>query len=209
MRFISSITASVLALAAMGASVTPLPNGALAVEFKKPVSQPKSKYTVERAEGRFATYKKVGATKDFKFVDKNADRAPNTYYYRLVDANGTPMDTVGMDIDLFGDKVVIFSPADDMQAVAKRLAAIDFTMFGREMSADRYTVLFKKGDYRDAGIINVPFYVHIAGLGKTPYEVTLDNIHTPPHLRNDNGTCTLLALGREFLHPWPGELRGE
>lgn len=77
-----------------------------------------------------------------------------------------------------------------MEAVGKSVNDVHAKMFGKEMSPNRYALLFKKGDYTKAGLLQVPFYVHMAGLGKVPYDVKLDNVHTPPHLRNDNGTCT-------------------
>lgn len=100
--------------------------------------------------------------------------------------------------EMLGEKVIIFSPQDNPDYVAKRLAEVNDSLFGKEMSANRYAVLFKPGDYTAAGLINVPFYVHIAGLGKTPYDVKLSNIHTPPHLREGNGTCTFWRSGENF-----------
>lgn len=102
------------------------------------------------------------------------------------------------DKDIFGEKVIIFSPSDNPDSVAACLTHINDLLFGKEMSADRYAVLFKPGDYTQAGLINVPFYVHIAGLGKTPYDVKLSNIHTPPHLRDGNGTCTFWRSAENF-----------
>lgn len=100
--------------------------------------------------------------------------------------------------EMFGENVIIFSSQDNPDYVAKRLAEVNDSLFGKEMSANRYAVLFKPGDYTAAGLINVPFYVHIAGLGKTPYDVKLSNIHTPPHLREGNGTCTFWRSGENF-----------
>lgn len=102
------------------------------------------------------------------------------------------------DRQIFGDKVLIFTPKDSPEDIAARLAEVNDSLFGREMSPDRYAVLFKPGDYTAVGLINVPFYVHIAGLGKTPYDVKLSNIHTPPHLRDGNGTCTFWRSGENF-----------
>lgn len=102
------------------------------------------------------------------------------------------------DKDIFGDKVIIFSPKDTPKSVAAKMTAINDSLFGREMSPNRYAVLFKPGDYTAAGLLNVPFYVHIAGLGKTPYDVKISNIHTPPHLRDGNGTCTFWRSAENF-----------
>ena len=92
--------------------------------------------------------------------------------------------------ELFGPNVIIFSPQDNMQAVAFKVNALHDEMFHDQFSRQRYAVLFLPGDYREAGLLNVPYYMQIAGLGRTPYEVQLSNIHTPAPLRDDNGTCT-------------------
>lgn len=92
--------------------------------------------------------------------------------------------------DIFGPNVIIFSPQDNMQAVAFKVNALHDEMFHDQFSRQRYAVLFLPGDYREAGLLNVPYYMQIAGLGRTPYEVQLSNIHTPAPLRDDNGTCT-------------------
>ncbi len=102
------------------------------------------------------------------------------------------------DKEIFGNKVIVFSPSDAPEAVATKMAEINDSLFGKEMSPNRYAVLFKPGDYTAAGLINVPFYVHLAGLGKTPYDVKLHNVHTPPHLRDGNGTCTFWRSAENF-----------
>ncbi len=102
------------------------------------------------------------------------------------------------DADIFGEKVIIFSPEDNPADIAMRISEVNDSLFGKEMSPNRYAILFKPGDYTASGLINVPFYVHIAGLGKTPYDVKLSNIHTPPHLRDGNGTCTFWRSAENF-----------
>lgn len=110
----------------------------------------------------------------------------------------TAIAAVPTEREIFGEKVIIFSPEDAPETVAAKMTEINDSLFGKEMSPNRYAVLFKPGDYTAAGLINVPFYVHIAGLGKTPYDVKLSNIHTPPHLREGNGTCTFWRSAENF-----------
>lgn len=98
-----------------------------------------------------------------------------------------PMSFAAVD---FGEKVIIFSPDDPVDSITNAIDRVNARLFGKEMDSDRYAILFKPGDYREAGLINIPFYVHVAGLGATPYDVKVSNIHTPPHLRDGNGTCT-------------------
>lgn len=104
----------------------------------------------------------------------------------------------------FGPNVFIMHPTDDMDKVHQTVERIHTEMFRDDFGRGRYAILFMPGDYRKAGLMKVPFYVHMAGLGRTPFDVQLDNVHTPVHLPNDNGTCTfwrslenLSVLGEE------------
>lgn len=175
-----------LCLSAVSTDITINPDGAALLT----INDYPTELTVERAEGRFAHYEPIGKTSKGTFADRSTGGQPYRYYYRLVDNTGTALDTISADIALFGKKVLIYSPADSPQAIASSLATVDNLMFGKEFSPDRYALMFKPGDYTAAGLINVPFYTHIAGLGATPYDVALSNIHTPPHLSDGNGTCT-------------------
>ncbi len=150
----------------------------------------KSKYTIKRAVGRFGEYKVIGKTSKTVFTDKKAKGNPYDYYYCVLGAKGDTVALMAPDIELFGEEVIVYSPADNMEAVGQSVNGVHDKMFGKEMSPNRYALFFKPGDYTKAGLFQVPFYVHMAGLGKVPYDVKLHNVHTPPHLRNDNGTCT-------------------
>lgn len=164
--------------------------GKVTLDFGSKVKQSGGKYVVTRANGRFGNYKVIGKSSGTVFTDKKAVGNPYDYYYRILTAKGDTVALMSAEIDLFGENVIIYSPADNMQAVGRNINNIHARMFRAEMSPERYAMLFKPGDYTAAGLLKIPFYVHMAGLGKTPYEVKLDNIHTPPHLNRDNGTCT-------------------
>lgn len=164
--------------------------GKATVDFSSHVAGQKGRYVVMRADSRFGEYKQVGKTSKPVFVDKHPGKTWTSCYYRILDEKGDTVALMSRDIDLFGENVYVFSPSDDMTAVGREINAVHAAMFRQEMSPERYAILFRPGDYTEAGLLKIPFYVHMAGLGKTPYEVKVDNIHTPPHLRNDNGTCT-------------------
>lgn len=148
------------------------------------------KYTILRADGRYAKYDVIGKTSKTTFVDKKAKGSPYSYYYLVIDQHGDTVASLSAEQQLFGDDVHIYSPADDPEAIAADIARIHNEMFRAEMGTGRYALMFKPGDYTAAGLFNVGFYTHMAGLGKVPYDVKIHNIHTPPHLRNNNGTCT-------------------
>lgn len=148
------------------------------------------KYTVKRANGRYADYSVIGRTSKPVFVDKKAKGSPYTYYYLVLDEQGDTVASLSAEQELFGNDVHIYSPSDNPEAIAADISDIHKKMFRAEMGTGRYALMFKPGDYTSAGLFNIGFYTHMAGLGKVPYEVKIDNVHTPPHLRNDNGTCT-------------------
>ena len=95
-----------------------------------------------------------------------------------------------MNEELLGQNVLVYSPKDEMQLVRREVNLLHEQMFHDQFSPHRYAVFFLPGDYRDVGLMRVPYYMQIAGLGRTPYEVQISNIHTPAPLRDDNGTCT-------------------
>ena len=144
---------------------------------------------VYRSEGRLAPKKKVGSTSSKTFVD-NVSGNPYLYYYTIEDASGNVLGTYSPHEDLLGQWVIEYNPADDAAKVGEEINAIWEKMWRAEMSPYRYAVLLRPGDYKDAGLLKIPFYMEISGLGATPYDVKVSNIHTPPHLNGGNGTCT-------------------
>ena len=167
-------------------------NGNIILDFSTMISPQASagKYTIKRATGKFSEYKTIGSTSSTTFVDKKPKGNPHDYYYQIMDSKGELVASISMDAELFGDYVYIYSDTDRKEDVGHEINAIHDQMFGKEFSPNRYALLFKAGDYKEAGLLKVPFYVHLAGLGKTPFDVEVSNIHTPPHLSNGNGTCT-------------------
>lgn len=146
--------------------------------------------TVLRAHGRTGEYLPIGQISGQQFLDKEAIGNPYNYYYKVVDSNGQVLLSTSLNEALFGPNVLVYNETDDMAAIGEEVNAIHEQMFHDQFSANRYAVLFMPGDYRKAGLLKVPYYMHIAGLGKVPYSVQLSNIHTPAPLRDDNGTCT-------------------
>jgi len=145
-------------------------------------------YIIKKSVGRYGAKSEVTQTKKTVFTDKDSN-AKNCYYF-IEDANGKQLAMMAHDIDLFGKDVLIMRPTDQMNLVHQAVEDIHTEMFREQFGAGRYAVLFMPGDYREAGVMNVPYYEHLAGLGRTPYDVKIHNIHTPAPLNNDNGTCT-------------------
>lgn len=146
--------------------------------------------TILRAEGRTGRYQPIGETTRRTFTDRAATADPYTYYYKVTDSDGRLLLTASLNEALFGSSVLVYGPGDDMGALGAEVNSLHERMFHDQFSSRRYAVLFLPGDYRQAGLLKVPYYMQIAGLGRTPYEVQVSNIHTPAPLRDDNGTCT-------------------
>lgn len=160
------------------------------LDFSSYVNQSAGKFTIKRSTGRLSEYKTIGKTSGTTYEDKKINGSPYSYYYLVLDNAGDTIAALSPETALFGPNVRIYSPTDNPESIGAEMQGVHNRMFRAEMSAERHTILFKPGDYTSAGLMKVGFYTHVAGLGKVPYDVKIHNIHTPPHLGNDNGTCT-------------------
>lgn len=200
--WILSISFLSLTFASYGQSsavLTPLQKG-LKLDFSDLVSaSSNSAFVIKRADSRLGEYQELARVSSTSFVDSTAAKDHlYDYYYKVYNQKDSLIAFTGMEIELFGSHTLIYSPSDDKQAVGEEFNQVHDQMFGKEFSPYRYAVLFKPGDYREAGLLQVPFYMQVAGLGKTPYEVKLSNLHTPPHLAAGNGTCTFWRSAENF-----------
>lgn len=150
----------------------------------------KGPFHIRRSKGRLGDYQTIAKVSQPKFMDQVLAGSPYDYYYEIQTEQGEFVARLGMELQLFGENTFIYSAADDKVRVGIEVNKLHDQMFGKEFSPNRYALLFKSGDYRRAGLLKIPFYVQIAGLGKVPYDVAVSNIHTPPHLADGNGTCT-------------------
>ena len=147
--------------------------------------------TIKRAKGKFGNYQAIGKTVKGSYIDKTAEGSPYTYYYQVVNSAGDIVSSLSLEQDLFGPNLYIYHPEDNMEAISKEVNDIFAAMQKGEFSKNRYAFFFTPGDYTKAGVLNIPYYVHIGGLGKTPYEVKFSNVHTPsPSHPNGNGALS-------------------
>lgn len=188
----SYIAAALLLTSATDSSAAEVKTGRnrVTLDFSDCALEPKGKYTIKRSTGCLSEYKTIGKTSATHYTDKKIQGSPYSYYYIVLDAAGDTVATLSPEAELFGPNVCIYSPTDSPEGIAAEMQNVHSMMFRAEMSPERHTILFKPGDYTQAGLMKVGFYTHVAGLGKVPYDVRIHNIHTPPHLGNDNGTCT-------------------
>ncbi|WP_313264463.1 coagulation factor 5/8 type domain-containing protein [Sphingobacterium sp.] len=166
--------------------------GQICLDFSQRLIDKKSKgpFLIRRSQGRLGDYQTIAKVTRPQFIDQVLAGSPYDYYYEIQTAKGEFVARLSMELQLFGENTFIYSPADNKVRVGMEVNQLHEQMFGKEFSPNRYALLFKSGDYKDAGLLKIPFYVQIAGLGKVPYDVAVSNIHTPPHLADGNGTCT-------------------
>jgi hypothetical protein len=166
-------------------------DGQIILNFSRQALEGKWKgpFMITRAQGRFGSYRPVGTTQTTVFKDRSATGNRMNYYYKVYCRN-LQIALLGLEIELFGTNTYIYCPTDSMQAIAREFNTIHDKMLTQEFSPNRYAMLFKPADYKKAGLLNVPYYQQISGLGRTPYEVQLSNIHTPPRIKDGNGTVT-------------------
>ncbi len=166
-------------------------------------------YIIKRSVGRYGNYETIGTTTSTTFTDENITGSPYNYYYKIVNAKEEVVASLALDIELFGPNLYIYNPTDNMAALSKEINDLHESMFRQEFSKNRYAFFFKPGDYTKSEFLKISYYMHIGGLGKTPYEVKLNNVITPAPLSNNNATCTFWRsaenfsiIGQDWMDPW-------
>jgi hypothetical protein len=89
-------------------------------------------------------------------------------------AEARPPGTAPVDL---GPDVVVFDPSMPQAAIQARLDAIAAQQVDAEMGTGRYAVLFEPGTYGSAAqplVFQVGYYTEVAGLGRSPRDVTIN-----------------------------------
>ena len=73
-----------------------------------------------------------------------------------------------------GPNVIIFDPSTDKKTIQEKCDAIFKRQFSNQFGKERYAIFFKPGTYQ--ADIKVGFYTHVAGLGKSPDDVTVNGV---------------------------------
>lgn len=163
------------------------------------------KYKVMRAPSMFGEYQEVTTVTDTVAevtMDEQSDRYSN--YYRIVAVNGDEESAesacTSLETEMFGRHTLIFAPTDKMEKINELLqevfdAANDYDA-DAQFKGENWQVYFKKGDYTKTSCMYLGFYTSFNGLGKTPYDVKLNNIAIPAYLPGgalgageNNATC--------------------
>ena len=116
------------------------------------------------------------------------------YAYYRVEAVGKSgevlrsFDTVGEELNLFGENVYVFSPDDSVVAVNKVLNEIYNSQYDAEFSSQRYAFYFKAGVYDEKITLKQSYYTTFAGLGVSPEDVTVRSLQS---LNGSNGNALI------------------
>lgn len=166
-------------------------NGALVLNWKEASST--TGYIVYRAESRFAEYKEIAKVTETSYIDENPNPSVYKNYYKVKGYNdsdiGDLSEPASLEISMFGEDAYIFAPTDDATQIKEATEKIFEQQHYSQFGQGRYTLAFKPGDYTAAGIVNIGYYTQILGLGKTPYDVKLNNVKVPAALSGNNATC--------------------
>lgn len=157
-------------------------------------------YQVYRARSAFDTagYQLVADNvTSTSYVDNTINAGKYNNYYKAVAVNENGASDISdvytsLEMELFGENMIIFAETDEVT----KIDAIVDEIFTRQndyaadaqFNENRYAINFKPGDYTTTKIMELGFYTHIGGLGKTPYDVTLNNIEIPAYLDGQPGT---------------------
>lgn len=154
-------------------------------------------YKIVRAKSMFGTYEDTGVSTTELSAEVTYSGNKYEEYYCVVAMNGTEesekSDYVSLEKEMFGDHTLIFAPTDDTAKIDETLQKLFDETNDRENDAQfngaHWQIYFKPGDYTGTSCINLGFYTAINGLGKTPYDVRLNNVAIPAYLGDNNATC--------------------
>lgn len=172
-------------------------------------------YQIQRAKSMFGEYETVQTVKgDVTSVELElVGNKYENYYHVLALNNGTAGDAdlsqaevsevseyISLETELFGRHTLIFAETDDIAKIDETLQKLfdegnDYDA-DAQFKGEQYQVYFKPGDYTKTSCMYLGFYTSFNGLGKTPYDVKLNNIAIPAYLPagalggdGDNATC--------------------
>ena len=126
-------------------------------------------------------------------------------HYRIVPSGADGEQTISFEQKLFGETVLFYDPKfDDGNTITADINGIhERDTFRGEFTAKRHALYLKPGEYKDFGELRIGFYTSFSGLGALPTDTKLyGSIAVPPHLGNNNATCTFWRSVENFaLYP--------
>ncbi|MEJ5053377.1 hypothetical protein [Sphingobacterium sp. MYb382] len=180
-------------------------------------------YVITRGGSRLATnFVAVGSTSKLTLTDTKPNKNKYENYYKITRNDITII--VSLENQIFGEHMYFYDRKHEQAGTAREDINAQFSSIGRggangEWTTKRQAYYFKPnvdGQTYDAGgsgsassatanSIELGFYSHIGGLGKTPADVKIGSLFTRPHLSGGaNATCTFwrsvenVAIMRDF-----------
>ena len=162
-------------------------------------------YEISRAGSRLGEYQSLGTVTDAAFTDAAPNPVKYENYYRVRAKSGDQVlseKLISFELMMFGPSMKFYDiKYDRMADIRNEVNAIhDNEMLGSVVDADgrraefsskRYALYFKPGTYSGFDRLKIGFYTHAAGLGAVPAATKLaGSVETPPHLAENNATCT-------------------
>ncbi len=193
------------------------------VKISWDASENATHYQLQWAKSAYGTYSNIEKLVSDTSIEVALTGNKYENYYRVVAINnGNNQELsdeaeysdvsrfVSLETELFGNHTIIFSPHDDV----KQIDTVLKDLFNQQhdanedaqFKADQYQVYFKPGDYSETSCMYLGFYTSFNGLGKTPYDVKLNNVAIPAYLSDNNATCnfwrsmenvSIIATGNE------------
>ncbi len=166
-------------------------------------------YVITRGGSRLASdFVPVGSTSKLTFTDKKPNVNKYENYYKITRDSITIL--LSLENQIFGDNVYFYDRKHEKAETARNEINSHFATCGLagangEWTAKRQAYYFKanvdgqtydsggsgSASSADANSIQLGFYSHIGGLGKSPTDVKLGSVFTRPHLSGGaNATCT-------------------
>lgn len=121
--------------------------GRIGLNFSKRLIDKKMKgpFLIRRSLGRLGDYQTIAKVTQTKFMDQVLEGSPYDYYYEIQTVKGEFVARLSLELQLFGENTLIYSPADHQHRVGREVNQLHEQMFGQEFSPNRYAILFKSG----------------------------------------------------------------
>ena len=197
-------------------------NGNLVLRFTK--VNKATTYQIYRSHSRYGEYKAIDiidqpAGDYVEYVDENPNTESKYSNYYKVRANGTNQNDLSLpgslEITEFGFNTYVFDERDNNEEVDNLLYRVYQKQRHQQFGKDRYQLFFKPdtdgktpsdyneniniGDFNGLSVIRCGYNTAIGGLGKTPYEVELNNVWCPAALSKANATCNFWSAIENLL----------
>ncbi len=150
-------------------------------------------YKILGARGKYGNFQEIGTTTETTYTTAVNGKSKYNNYFKVVSVNNgsesAASEAVSLETMMFGKNTYIFNDDDDDAKIKNVVDNIFSKQHYSQFGTGRYAFLFKQGDYLDTGVLNIGYYTQILGLGKSPKDVNLYNVHTPAALSGNNVTC--------------------